>query len=234
MPIFQPFPRGVVKLGFELIRPNEERGHKGILSLPKPEEKDKEKLKRGKGLKKKKEMTWMEIGYHEKMKGSFCIFIFSIILSSILILSGCASVIPDEMKRQARKDLIFEAILSDPERFKGEKVIVGGIIVDTVVKRNHIVIEVLQKPLGFRDRPKNTDISGGRFLVQLEGYKDPEIYHKGREITVFGEIMGRRVQKMGEMDYSYPLIKGEEVYLWRRDEFIIPRLHFGLGIYRGF
>jgi len=46
--------------------------------------------------------------------------------------------------------------------------------------------------------------------------------------------VGRRVQKMGEMDYTYPLIKGEEVYLWKGDEFIRPQLHFGFGIYRRF
>jgi hypothetical protein len=68
MPIFQPFPRGLVKLGFELIRPNEERGHKGILSWPKPEG-EKEKLQRGKTLQKKKEMVGLKIDCFLLKKG---------------------------------------------------------------------------------------------------------------------------------------------------------------------
>lgn len=151
-----------------------------------------------------------------------------------ILTAGCASVISKELKSQVKPDLRFERVRENPEGLQGKKVLFGGLIIKALVKRDHTLIEVLEKPLGFRDKPKDTDTSGGRFLVLMDGYKDPAIYSKGKRITVFGEVLGKRILKLDELEYGYPLIRSEEHYLWKQQEVIGPRFHFGFGFYQRF
>ena len=163
------------------------------------------------------------------------ILVITIHLFLLVLLSGCGSVISKELRSKVNPNLRLETVRKDPEGFRGEKVLFGGTILKVLVKKDHILLEILEKPLGSRDRPKyETDTSGGRFLVFIDGYKDPAIYHRGRMITVFGEVLGSRTRKMGELDYVYLLIRSEEYYLWKEGEAAGPRFHFGFGIYRHF
>lgn len=40
------------------------------------------------------------------------------------------------------------------------------------------------------------------------------IYSKGREVTLAGEVKGKRVLPLGEIEYTYPLIAIKEIHLW--------------------
>jgi outer membrane lipoprotein len=76
------------------------------------------------------------------------------------------------------------------------------------------MIEVLQKPADTRGKPKDVDESEGRFLALYPGYLDVAIYNGGRKVTVAGEIQGKKIQRLGEIDYTYPLISAKEIHLW--------------------
>jgi outer membrane lipoprotein len=56
--------------------------------------------------------------------------------------------------------------------------------------------------------------SEGRFVILVEGYVDPYVFRKGRRITVAGEILGRKVIRLGELEYPYPLLLSKQIYLW--------------------
>ena len=90
-------------------------------------------------------------------------------------------------------------------------------------------MEVLQKPIDFQDRPTELDRSGGRFLALSDEYLDAALYAEGREVTVAGVVEGKRVQRLDEIDYSYPLIRVKKIHLWhkRTDEpyGYSPRFH---------
>ena len=58
------------------------------------------------------------------------------------------------------------------------------------------------------------DESEGRFLVLYPGYLDVAIYNGGRKVTVAGEIQGKKIQRLGEIDYTYPLTSAKEIHLW--------------------
>ena len=74
-------------------------------------------------------------------------------------------------------------------------------------------------------------MSCGRFLVHFEGFLDPAIYAKGRRITVLGEVAGKRVLPLKEMEYSYPVLLPREHYLWRPEDFYgTPSFHIGIGV----
>jgi outer membrane lipoprotein len=51
-------------------------------------------------------------------------------------------------------------------------------------------------------------------MALYEGFLDAAIYSEGREVTVAGEVKGKRVLPLGEIQYAYPLISIKELYLW--------------------
>ena len=93
-------------------------------------------------------------------------------------------------------------------------------------------IEVVQKELSGTGKPKFTDISDGRFLILYDGYLDTAIYSKGRLVTVAGEVMGSKVRPLGEINYSYLLLKNLELHLLQPGS--TPSVSFGIGIWDRF
>lgn len=96
-------------------------------------------------------------------------------------------------------------------------------------------LEVVEKEVDYRGEPKDTDISHGRFLILYDGYLDTVIYARGREVSVVGEILGKKIRQLGETQYSYPLIKSKKLYLFekQRKQHNIP-VRFGIGILHTF
>ena len=131
-------------------------------------------------------------------------------------LAGCAHVISSEMRAEVRKDLSFTAVLADPEAHRGETVIWGGRVIDTLNQEGVTLIKVLQIPLDYTGMPGDEEKSEGRFMAEIKGYADPEVYRKGRLITVAGNIIGKRIEPLGEIEYAYPLIEVKEIYLWKQ------------------
>ena len=131
-----------------------------------------------------------------------------------ILLSGCATVISKEIIRQANREISVGEVAESPDIYKGEVVIWGGEIVDAENRKEGTVLEVLEKPIDMTLRPKEVDQSSGRFLAVYDGYLDVAIYAPGREVTVAGEIRGERVLPLGEIEYAYPLITVNEIYLW--------------------
>ena len=97
---------------------------------------------------------------------------------------------------------------------KGRTVIVGGEILQTTNLRDGTRIEVLQRPLSDSEAPKLTETTGGRFMVLCKEYLDPAVYAQQRRITVAGQVLGTYDGKVGEADYTYPLISCEETHVF--------------------
>ncbi len=154
------------------------------------------------------------------------------LIISLFILNGCAHVISEQVRKQADQGLTFEVILKDPDSYKGRKVILGGVIISSNNADEGTYIEVLQKPTGKTGRPKDTDISRGRFIIFNDGYLDKMIYSKGKEITVAGEISGKMIQLLDETRYSYPLIKSIELHIHSSRPKVST--HFSIGVYKSF
>jgi len=147
-----------------------------------------------------------------------------------LALSACAPAFSRQFLDQVDPYLPFQALLQDPDAYKGKMVMCGGEIIQTRAEANETWVEILQKPLDWQHKPQQGDVSYGRFLVHFSSFQDPAIYAQGRQITVIGEVKGRVVQKIKELDYSYPLIESREFQLWRPESVSGPFFHFGIGI----
>jgi outer membrane lipoprotein len=118
------------------------------------------------------------------------------------------------LREQVVKELTLRVVLKDPEAYKGKTVLWSGVIISSVNVKEGTLIEVLQKPADMQGKPKDVDESEGRFLALYPGYLDVAIYNGGRKVTVAGEVQGKKIQRLGEIDYTYPLISAKEIHLW--------------------
>jgi len=145
------------------------------------------------------------------------------------VLFGCQTTpFPSDLRRQVDESLAFAEVSLDPDRYQGKLVLWGGGIIETRNTGEGAEIEVLQRPLERNDRPVEGDESGGRFLVIHDGFLDPAIYMAGREITVVAEVLGKRVQALDEIEYTYSVVQARDIALWSTPR-NRPSIHFGFG-----
>ncbi|MFH1672783.1 MAG: Slp family lipoprotein [Pseudomonadota bacterium] len=140
-------------------------------------------------------------------------------------LTGCAPVISKEIRDRVSAELTLSEVAKNPEAYKGTTILWSGVIISAVNLQEGTMIEVLHKPADLRGKPKDVDYSEGRFLVIDPGYLDVAIYTQGRMVTVAGEIQGKKIQDLGEMKYTYPLVSAKEIYLWpeeREERYYYP------------
>ena len=148
----------------------------------------------------------------------------------ILLLSACASLPDDVAVEQPDALPEFSAVLSDPERYTGLEVVFGGNIVDVTNHADSTTIEMLQLPLYSSGRPRDeVSRSGGRFRVTFDTFLDPEIFTKGRQLTIRGNLMGTEDGKIGSHPYSFPSVSGTGLYLWR-EQLDKVEVHYVMGI----
>jgi outer membrane lipoprotein len=146
----------------------------------------------------------------QKTRGRLWMLIGWLALAGI----GCTHVISETVRQQAQPPVSFAELRTNPEAHKGRTVILGGEILQTTNLREGTRFEVLQRPLSESETPKLTDDTGGRFMAFCDEYLDPAVYGQRRRITVAGQVMGTYTGKVGEVDYSYPMISCAETHLF--------------------
>jgi len=100
-----------------------------------------------------------------------------------------------------------------PDMF-GSNVRWGGVLVDTHNETDRTCFEVLSRALDRSMRPRVEDQTAGRFIACTNGFHEPELYAKGREVTVTGQIQNMEVRKIEEFDYHYPVVEITDLVLW--------------------
>jgi outer membrane lipoprotein len=154
---------------------------------------------------------------------------FAAVLLALSCLSACAPAISKQYREQADQSLSFPVLAADPNAYQGKTVILGGVIAQTTTRTGETELEIVQKPLDSANMPETTDKSEGRFLVIVDRFLDPLIYKKDRKITVAGEVVGSEVRKLDNLDYTYPVIKSQEIKLWPQTRSGAP-VFLGIGV----
>jgi outer membrane lipoprotein len=166
--------------------------------------------------------------------GSYPHLVFAVGMVSfvlLLIFAGCATTKKESGAEVAYEEIAFSEILKSPETYKGKIVRLGGLIVTTENREKETVLEVLEKPLSRRGRPKGEKVSEGRFMVVFEEFLDQAIYRRNRAVTVVGEVVGTKIGTIGEASYTYPLLSGRDIHLWEEGGYLHgPRMHIGVGV----
>jgi len=131
---------------------------------------------------------------------------------TVLLVSGCASI-PNDLRSASEQALMpFSSAASATAQ--GQNARWGGEIAQVRNLAQGSELEVVQFSLNASGRPLKTDTSGGRFKVQVAGFIDPAIYAPGRLVTVLGTFTGIEQGKVGEQDYSFPILKSDRAHLW--------------------
>lgn len=130
------------------------------------------------------------------------------------LLSACSSAPPGLGYEPESALIAFAQVRETPEAFKGFPVRWSGQIVQTRVLSQGSEIEVVELPLRSDGTPAQQEQSQGRFIVQVEGLLDPQLYAPGRTITALGTYQGMRAGKIGEQAYAFALLKADHHLLW--------------------
>jgi outer membrane lipoprotein len=115
----------------------------------------------------------------------------------LILFPGCGPI-SKELRAQTDRTLSFQQVFQNPEAFQGKIMIWGGEIIETTNQKDGTtLIVILQRPLDWMEEPK-IERSEGRFIILVEGYVDPYVFRRGRRITVAGEILGKKLMRLGE------------------------------------
>jgi len=137
------------------------------------------------------------------------IYTTGLVMITGLLLSACTTI-PEQLKGDyisLTPDKTSEANLETPVRW-------GGVILETRPENNYTCFEILSRRLQKSMRPQDTDQASGRFIACKGGFYDPEIFEKGREVTLTGKIIHMDIRKVGEYDYHFPVVDIEFMILW--------------------
>lgn len=144
----------------------------------------------------------------------------------ILALSACTTV-PEQI--QGTFTDVSPARV-DPGVYEAD-VRWGGVILDSRNTDNGTCFEVLSRSLDKYLRPKVEDATLGRFIACKQGFHDPIVFSKGREITVTGNIKGIDVRKVDDFDYRYPMLDVTDLVLWEKRKVVMRYRGFNDGFY---
>lgn len=142
-----------------------------------------------------------------------------ILLSLSLVVSGCAGVIPPELREKIQSDISLRNLQQDPRAHRGQLVLLGGEILDVKSTESGDIVEVLQRPLNASSRPNLVGESEGRFLIKLtkEVSLDKD-YREGQPLTVVGEVMEEAQSRAGK-DIASPILLATYVHLWSAGDY---------------
>jgi len=151
--------------------------------------------------------------------------------AAVALLGGCATV-PQPLQGNYAN---VTTTAAQQGGAGGTQVRWGGEIIKTEPGPQQTCFYLLSRPLDQQARPKaGTDgDSQGRFVACREGFYDPEVFTRGREMTVTGTLHGTVSQKVGEFDYAYPRVEADVVYLWPKRQ-LVQRAYYGPGFYDPF
>ncbi len=132
--------------------------------------------------------------------------------AAIALLGGCASI-PKPLEGTYTD---VSTASAQQGGAGGTHVRWGGQIIKTEPGAQQTCFYLMSRPLDGQARPEggNTGDNQGRFVACRSGFYDPEVFTRGREVTVTGTLHGTVSEKVGDYDYAYPRVDADVVYLW--------------------
>jgi outer membrane lipoprotein len=162
----------------------------------------------------------------------------SLLMLCVLLLGigGCASTKP-RFETSGINTAITPQMASRDTLEQGPEVLWGGVIVNSSNLTDATQLEILAYPLDDKQRPNTDRPPIGRFLALSPGYLETADYAQGRLITIRGRAHETAVGKIGDANYTYPVVEIIDSQLWKRDEYARPaaqpRVNFGIGVMIG-
>ncbi len=153
------------------------------------------------------------------------------LLATTLCLAGCATVISRDSLSLVDRGISFGELRREPQRYAGKVLLLGGGIAGVRNTSDGGELEVVQFPTDESGEITDTSATGGRFIAKSSGFLDPALYQAGLLVTLVGEVQGKRVMLLDNVEYTYPVLAIREIHLWKPEEGRTPTMfHFGFGV----
>jgi outer membrane lipoprotein len=151
------------------------------------------------------------------------------------ILAGCALTGDQgEMLPSGTSPLSYAQVKAAPESYNGQPATFGGKVLGARRLKDGTRIEILQLPLADSHRPtEDLSKSQGRFVALQKEFLDPATIPPGTFVTVTGEMAGSIILPLDEMEYTYPLMRINNLRVWTEDNEEPPRVRRPIGSYWG-
>jgi outer membrane lipoprotein len=154
-------------------------------------------------------------------------------VSAFVILTGCALAGDQaETLPSGTSPISYEQIKAAPESYNGQPITFGGKVLGARRLKEGTRIEILQLPLTGSLRP-TVDLgkSQGRFVALQKEFLDPATVPPGTFVTVTGEMAGSVTLPLDETEYTYPLVRINNLRVWTEDDEESPRIRRPIGPY---
>lgn len=146
-----------------------------------------------------------------------------VLIFVILTLAGCTyPVLKRDILKEGSRNVSFDVLRTDPERYKGKLFILGGIIAGSKITDEGTILEAMYVPVDSDGYLKGSRSQEGRYLAifpKSAGYLDPMIYKRGRSISMAGDFVGTRTGKLDESNYVYPVFSIVQIHLWTEEDY---------------
>ena len=155
-----------------------------------------------------------------------------LLLSIVLFVLGACASGPGFDERQVNMAVTPRSAVAELDMIRGQTVLWGGVILNTINKKSMTRLEVLAYPLNSSQMPQRDRDPLGRFILDKQGFLEPATYAEGRLLTTTATVVGTDRGQVGGVDYVYPVIEAGDIYLWPRDseDASRNRVHFGIGV----
>ncbi|MDC8446933.1 MAG: Slp family lipoprotein [Nitrospira sp.] len=154
-------------------------------------------------------------------------------MSAFIMLTGCA-LTGDQAGTlpSGASSVSYAQVKAAPESYSGQPVTFGGKVLGARRLKEGTRIEILQLPLTDSLRP-TVDLgkSQGRFVAQQQEFLDPATVPPGTFVTVTGEMAGSLTLPLDETEYTYPLVRINNLRVWMEDDEEPPRIRRPIGPY---
>lgn len=139
------------------------------------------------------------------------------IVLPLMVVANCA-VMSEQVRQKALSQLPFDQLIQAADVNQGQTVILGGYVLSVENEKTQTRMVVVQAPLGIGQQPKSKDLSQGRLILVYDGFIDPEVYTKDRQVTVGGKLMGSSATENHNLAYPYVRVQIEEIHLWAKPD----------------
>jgi outer membrane lipoprotein len=152
-----------------------------------------------------------------------------LLLTLSLMFLSCAPVLNREYMREGSRETPFQLLRENTEVQKGRLFILGGVIICTKATAVGSQIEARHVLVDGSGYFKESGRSEGRFLAVLpqdSTMLDPDVYRRGRRVTLAGEFVELRKGRIDEMEYVYPAFEIKQIYLWPKERPYSPAPYY--------
>lgn len=142
----------------------------------------------------------------------------ALLLSLAGLWSSCASTIPREYIDQSEPGVTLTSLVSDPDRYHGKVVMLGGVIVEEQDAGKEVLLRLRNRPLDkdyVPHRPSSLDSpEAGHYWIMIQRHDLPDQYREWARVTVVGQVEGRQPPGVDRSSEREPLLKALYLRGW--------------------